>query len=409
MSNCPKSWSISRTCRLTAHTPRPRASSSGNRSGAAGADATASADSHAPKNISCSRLSCSLLGRHLPQVRHTSIAPMWSNRWICVRSQSETCAGPASRNADCSAAARDWSARMSHAPERWTTRAPSPATVTWTSGSRTGIDDSPSRQPSSNAAGTQRHDPAAFAYNRSRAPVAQWIEQPPPKGQVGRSIRLWGATDCAERNPWRCSAKITNGGTLRFPRCPSPTARQSDRVGLLRWLCRDESIQLHARLVYPCHRGIGLEVAFVEYRVEHLRHEAAIGHGDLVAKTVFAVLLLLQEKGFHHPEAFGDPMPVPGVHALFVELVGLADVFPHAQVVERMDLAGDDLRKGAHVGAVERVGGKELRPRINLVQVFDDRERLGQNPSAVLERGNQALCVERFIARLQVLAFGQAH
>src|SRR5712671_3850229 len=193
MSNCPKSWSISRTCPLTAHTPRPRASSSGNRSGAAGEDATASADSHAPKNISCSRLSCSLLGRHLPQVRHTSIAPMWSNRWICVRSQSETCAGPASRNADCSAAAHDWSARMSHAPERWTTRAPSPATVTWTSGSRTCIDDSPSRQTSSNAAGTQRHDPAAFAYNRSRAPVAQWIEQPPPKGQVGRSIRLWGA------------------------------------------------------------------------------------------------------------------------------------------------------------------------------------------------------------------------
>ena len=27
----------------------------------------------------------------------------------------------------------------------------------------------------------------------SHAPVAQWIEQPPPKGQVGRSIRLWGA------------------------------------------------------------------------------------------------------------------------------------------------------------------------------------------------------------------------
>src|SRR5262245_52902848 len=28
----------------------------------------------------------------------------------------------------------------------------------------------------------------------SHAPVAQWIEQPPPKGQVGRSIRLWGAS-----------------------------------------------------------------------------------------------------------------------------------------------------------------------------------------------------------------------
>src|SRR5258706_11239475 len=354
MSNCPKSWSISRTCPVTAHTPRPRASRSGNRSGAAGEDATASAVSHAPKNISCSCLSCSLPGRHLPQVRHTSIAPMWSNRWICGRSQSEICEGPVFRNADCSAPARDTSARMSHATERWTTRAPSPATVTSTSGSRTCIDDSPSRQASSNAAGTQRHDPAAFAYNRSRAPVAQWIEQPPPKGQVGRSIRLWGATDCVPRNPWRCSAKIANGGTLRFPWAspeghkrtgepygspvaPSPTAHQSGCVRLLRGLRHDESIQLHARLVYPRHRGIGLQVALVEYRVEHLRHEAAIGHGDLVAETVFPVLSFLREKRFHHPEALGDPVPVPGVHAFFVELVGLADVFAHAQVVERMD------------------------------------------------------------------------
>src|SRR5213078_1260711 len=31
------------------------------------------------------------------------------------------------------------------------------------------------------------------------APVAQWIEQPPPKGQVGRSIRLRGARAAAAR------------------------------------------------------------------------------------------------------------------------------------------------------------------------------------------------------------------
>src|SRR5690606_6334970 len=31
-------------------------------------------------------------------------------------------------------------------------------------------------------------------YNTARAPVAQWREQPPPKGQVGRSIRLRGAS-----------------------------------------------------------------------------------------------------------------------------------------------------------------------------------------------------------------------
>ena len=33
-----------------------------------------------------------------------------------------------------------------------------------------------------------------------RAPVAQWIEQPPPKGQVGRSIRLRGATSSVVRS-----------------------------------------------------------------------------------------------------------------------------------------------------------------------------------------------------------------
>src|SRR5713101_2433516 len=49
-------------------------------------------------------------------------------------------------------------------------------------------------EANSNTAGTQRHDSKAFAYNRPLAPVAQWIEQPPPKGQVARSIRVRGAS-----------------------------------------------------------------------------------------------------------------------------------------------------------------------------------------------------------------------
>src|SRR2546426_7161492 len=48
-------------------------------------------------------------------------------------------------------------------------------------------------EANSNTAGTERHDSKSFAYNRPLAPVAQWIEQPPPKGQVARSIRVRGA------------------------------------------------------------------------------------------------------------------------------------------------------------------------------------------------------------------------
>ena len=33
-----------------------------------------------------------------------------------------------------------------------------------------------------------------LVQSRVHAPVAQWIEQPPPKGQVARSIRVRGAT-----------------------------------------------------------------------------------------------------------------------------------------------------------------------------------------------------------------------
>ena len=50
-----------------------------------------------------------------------------------------------------------------------------------------GLDRRP-RQP-----GSALRSAHASPVGRHRAPVAQWIEQPPPKGQVGRSIRLRGA------------------------------------------------------------------------------------------------------------------------------------------------------------------------------------------------------------------------
>ena len=40
------------------------------------------------------------------------------------------------------------------------------------------------------------HDFSASALKSAWAPVAQWIEQSPPKGQVARSIRVRGANPC---------------------------------------------------------------------------------------------------------------------------------------------------------------------------------------------------------------------
>src|SRR5690349_7430569 len=51
--------------------------------------------------------------------------------------------------------------------------------------------------------------PEGVRVQSPRAPVAQWIEQPPPKGQVGRSIRLWGANHPGEPTGgcWRRSVR----------------------------------------------------------------------------------------------------------------------------------------------------------------------------------------------------------
>src|SRR5450759_5250504 len=100
-----------------------------------------------------------------------------------------------------------------------------------------------------------------ISYRIARlAPVAQWIERPPPKGQVGRSIRLRGTTD------------FSPAATLRGIGLPA-------RLGV------DERIQFHA-LFENAHDGrIRRQVALVALRVEHLRHQATIGDGDPVSYT----------------------------------------------------------------------------------------------------------------------------
>ena len=56
---------------------------------------------------------------------------------------------------------------------------------------------SPSRQ---RRTATRKRNDSHAGKIRSHAPVAQWIEQPPPKGQVARSIRVWGASFSRSRS-----------------------------------------------------------------------------------------------------------------------------------------------------------------------------------------------------------------
>ena len=79
------------------------------------------------------------------------------------------------------------------------------------------------------------------------APVAQWIEQPPPKGQVGRSIRLRGAND-----KHMATMKVDAAGDLLDASVDHLFAREYDAS--IRWSGRGFTDRLTAVTLGPVGR-----------------------------------------------------------------------------------------------------------------------------------------------------------
>ena len=80
-------------------------------------------------------------------------------------------------------------------------------------------------------------------------------------------------------------------------------------------------------------------------------------------------------------------------------------ILHHAQVVQRMDVAGDHLRQSAHACALTRRGRQDLPfAVINFIQVFDDRHRLADHAHAVDQYWNQFLGIEFAERRRMLLA-----
>src|SRR5262245_63262069 len=70
------------------------------------------------------------------------------------------------------------------------------------------------------------------------------------------------------------------------------------------------------------------------------------------------------------------------------------DVLEHAHVVERVNLAADNLRCRPHVMASMYVRGHERRVRVDLVQIFDDGHGLDEGSLAIDQIGYQPLGME---------------
>ena len=117
---------------------------------------------------------------------------------------------------------------------------------------------------------------------------------------------------------------------------------------------------------------------------------------------------MVGQHGLDRREAVGHPVPHPLVALGLWHVPGAVEVLQHAQVVERVDVAGNRLGYGANALAIAAGRWQKRRTRPGLIKVFQDRQRLSHHAIAMLEHRHQLLRIELAI-RVGVLLAAVAH
>jgi len=91
-----------------------------------------------------------------------------------------------------------------------------------------------------------------------------------------------------------------------------------------------------------------------------------------------------------------DPVLAPAADTMLTLPIFGAQVLQNAQVLQRMDFAGDRLAKRPHMGTADRVGRQQQR-RVGMrfPQPLQNRPRPGQYIAVNRQRGDQSLRVQR--------------
>ncbi len=75
-----------------------------------------------------------------------------------------------------------------------------------------------------------------------------------------------------------------------------------------------------------------------------------------------------------------------------------------AGVLQRLDVAGDDLRQHAHARAIHRIARNQAMVGKHFIEIFDDGERLRESLAVVHQRGHAALRIHGAIGGTELLA-----
>src|SRR5205823_13179333 len=142
-------------------------------------------------------------------------------------------------------------------------------------------------------------------------------------------------------------------------------------IGLMVGIGGGKRIERLTVLIDPHDRWINGEVERIAMRIVNLRHERDVGEPGRIAVTEGAGAWIALEQPLEGVEAAGDPMIIPKLQGLLVMSERPMEIAKHAQIVERMNVAGNDRGERAHASPAIGVAGQERRLRICPVEVFD--------------------------------------
>src|SRR5712664_1765691 len=251
--------------------------------------------------------------------------------------------------------------------------------------------------------------PGILRYTRTT-----WITGMPrrrAKSSAARAFRMTrfassGLAGIVATSMLRCISMVTSAVAFAS-RCNSlyRPAKRLDRstISMLAMLERvggGEGVGLHAFVVHAHHgrhaRGIAAEVG---ERADHLGGEADVGERQLLAVAVAAGLLVLREMALDRLERDQGPVREPEIAPRLLDFQFFLEIGSDSWSNQWMPIRSRDEREAAHAGAASRVPGQQRRLRPDLLEVFENGERLEQRrPALVEDQGrHHALRVHRLV------------
>src|SRR5215813_7909631 len=119
---------------------------------------------------------------------------------------------------------------------------------------------------------------------------------------------------------------------------------------------------------------------FIERHLEtpcicDLTHQTNICERNMCPASVGPI----REQAFKRSKSFDDPAVIPRVNLGLFMLKLALEILQGDEIVERMNIAGDQLRNRSRFGSAKRVGGQQGWLRVDVVQILDNRKRLGEH------------------------------